>query len=258
VKASSLASRAGFDAVDVKACHGYLLNELLASFTRGGKYGGESLENRSRFLLETISMIIEETDIAVTSRMSAYDGVLHPYGFGVLKDHSEGLPDFDASEPINVIREMLGRGVELINISLGNPYICPFVSRPFSTTEMGGGTEHPIRGVERHFKVVEELKHAVPEMTFVGSGYSWLRNFSLNAAAHNIQSGSVDVAGWGRLAIANPGFPIEAYRLGSISTEKVCIACSSCIKLLRSEKRVGCVVHDDKARARYLHLLHSS
>lgn len=255
VKASLLASRAGFDAVDVKACHGYLLNELLASFTREGEYGGKAFENRSRFILDTISEIVDETDIAVTSRMSAYDGVLYPYGFGVSKYQSEGLPDFEASEPIKLIWEMLGRGVEFINISLGNPYFCPFVSRPFSTAEMGGGIEHPIRGVERHFKVVEELKHAVPEMVFIGSGYSWLCNYSLNAAAYNIQNGSVDMAGWGRLAIANPGFPLEAYRRGSISSEKVCIACSACIKLLRSERRVGCVVHDEKAKARHSQLV---
>jgi 2,4-dienoyl-CoA reductase-like NADH-dependent reductase (Old Yellow Enzyme family) len=251
VEASSLAFRAGFDAVDVKACHGYLLNELLASFTREGRYGGEALENRSRFLLETISDVIDKTDIAVTSRMSAYDGVSYPYGFGVSRDHSEGLPDFDASEPIKVIKEMQREGMKLVNISIGNPYFCPFVSRPFATIEMGGGVEHPIRGVERHFKVVEELKQAVPKMIFIGSGYSWLRNYSLNAAAHNIRNGSVDVAGWGRLAIANPGFPLEAYRKGTISPKKVCTSCSSCIKLLRFETRVGCVVHDEKARRRF-------
>jgi len=251
VKAASLAVRAGFDAVDVKACHGYLLNELLASFTREGRHGGEAFENRSRFLLETISDIVDETDIAVTSRMSAYDGVPYPYGFGVSREHSDGLPGFNASEPIKVLREMQREGVKLVNISIGNPYICPFVSRPFAAAGVGGGNEHPIKGVERHFKVVEELKQAVPKMIFVGSGYSWLRNYSLNAAAYNINSGSVDVAGWGRLAIANSGFPLEAYRKGEISPKKVCTSCSACIELLRSETRVGCVVHDEKASHRY-------
>ncbi|MFP3951795.1 MAG: hypothetical protein ACLFVP_06645 [Candidatus Bathyarchaeia archaeon] len=251
VEASLLAYRAGFDAVDVKACHGYLLNELLASFNREGRYGGESLENRSRFLMETIRAIMDDIDIAVTSRMSAYDGVPYPYGFGVSRQNAEGLPDFDPSEPIKVIREMLRTGVELINISMGNPYICPFVSRPFATKEMSDGVEHPIKGVERHFRVVEELKGAVPGMRFIGSGYSWLRNYSLNAAAYNIGRGAVDLAGWGRLAIANPGFPSEAYNKGTISPKKVCMACSACIKLLRSERRVGCVVHDERARYRF-------
>jgi len=251
IMASSLAHEAGFDAVDVKACHGYLLNELLASFTREGRYGGESFDNRSRFLMETIVAIQDGIDIAVTSRLSAYDGIPYPYGFGVSKEEHNGLPDFDPSEPIELIEQMLREGVELINISMGNPYVCPFVSRPFATKEMSGGVEYPIRGVERHFNIVEEVKQAVPEMRFIGSGYSWLRNYSLNAAAYNIERGAVDVAGWGRLAIANPRFPLEAYKKGSISPKKVCMACSACIKLLRSEERVGCVVHDDRARKRF-------
>lgn len=45
VVAAALAARAGFDGVDIKACHRYLVSELLASFTREhGKYGG-SFEN---------------------------------------------------------------------------------------------------------------------------------------------------------------------------------------------------------------------
>ena len=48
-----LAKEAGFDGVDIKACHRYLMNELLASHTREGRYGG-SYENRSRLLLTVI------------------------------------------------------------------------------------------------------------------------------------------------------------------------------------------------------------
>ena len=50
VEAAQIAYQCGFDAVDVKACHGYLLHELLFSHTRkNSKYGG-SFENRTRFL----------------------------------------------------------------------------------------------------------------------------------------------------------------------------------------------------------------
>ena len=145
---------------------------------------------------------------------------------------------------------MLRRGVKLVNISIGNPYFCPYVSRPFATAEMGGGIEHPINSVKRHLMVVEELKQAVPKMIFIGSGYSWPKSQSLNAAAFNIHRGLVDIVGWGRLAIANPMFPLEAYRNGVLSSKKVCTACSACIKLLRAEERVGCVVHDKKANLR--------
>ncbi|MFT4843733.1 MAG: NADPH2 dehydrogenase, partial [Candidatus Azotimanducaceae bacterium] len=41
VKAAKLAQNAGFDFVDVKTCHGYLLHELLAARGREGIYGGD-------------------------------------------------------------------------------------------------------------------------------------------------------------------------------------------------------------------------
>jgi 2,4-dienoyl-CoA reductase-like NADH-dependent reductase (Old Yellow Enzyme family) len=254
VEASALAQMAGFDGVDVKACHGYLLNELLAAYTREGDYGGESLMDRGRFLLETMARVKEETDMEVTSRLSAYDGLPYPYGFGGTRNGGDGLPGFDPGEPVRLLREMRLLGVDLVNISMGNPYVSPFVSRPFATEEMGGGVEHPLKGVERHFKVVETLKERVPGLSFVGSGYSWLRGYGFNAAAHNLTEGDVDVAGWGRLAIAHPGFPLEGHREGCIPPEKACVACSGCIRLLRSERRVGCVVHDPEARERLTQL----
>ena len=49
VAAAHLAAEVGFQFVDVKACHGYLLHEFLSARTRPGKYGGD-LAGRSRLL----------------------------------------------------------------------------------------------------------------------------------------------------------------------------------------------------------------
>ena len=74
-EAALLAREAGFDAVDVKACHGYLLMELLSAYTRPGAYGG-SFENRRRLLLNTVraARAQEAKDFRVTARISIYDG----------------------------------------------------------------------------------------------------------------------------------------------------------------------------------------
>src|SRR5690606_27993756 len=40
VKAAVLAHELGFDFVDIKHCHGYLLHEFLGAHTRPGPYGG--------------------------------------------------------------------------------------------------------------------------------------------------------------------------------------------------------------------------
>src|SRR5690554_6668600 len=55
-EAARLACRAGFDGVDIKACHRYLLSELLAAKERTGKYGG-SYEKRTGLLKEIVRLV---------------------------------------------------------------------------------------------------------------------------------------------------------------------------------------------------------
>lgn len=49
-QAAVLCREAGFDAADIKSCHGYLLAELASAYTRPGPYGG-SFENRFRLFI---------------------------------------------------------------------------------------------------------------------------------------------------------------------------------------------------------------
>jgi NADPH2 dehydrogenase len=59
VVAAGRAQEAGFDFVDVKHCHGYLLHELLTGVDRPGRYGGD-FEGRTRFLREVVAGIRSE------------------------------------------------------------------------------------------------------------------------------------------------------------------------------------------------------
>src|SRR5438552_14626631 len=59
VAAARLARRIGFDFVDVKQCHRYLLSELLAARTRPGPFGG-SLENRTRLARDILTALRAE------------------------------------------------------------------------------------------------------------------------------------------------------------------------------------------------------
>jgi hypothetical protein len=84
VELARLAQEAGFDFVDVKACHGYLMHELLAARTRPGRYGGD-LEGRSRLLLETIDAIRAACPgLGIGVRLSAGDVI--PFGARNPKD----------------------------------------------------------------------------------------------------------------------------------------------------------------------------
>lgn len=255
VDAASMAFDAGFDAVDVKSCHGYLLNDLLSAFMREGKFGGERLENRSRFILETVAEIRKETRVSVTIRLSVYDGISRPYGFGTSsipgaeESKYERLADFDPTEPVMLIRELKKIGVDFVNISMGNPYFSQFLTRPFDVKMPGqrDSPEHPMKYVARHFEIVKTMRREVPNMAFVGSGYSWLRQYGINAAAYNVATSRTDVAGWGRLAFAFPDFPKIAFLTGALPSSRVCITCSGCSRLLRAGFQAGCVVQNPGA-----------
>jgi 2,4-dienoyl-CoA reductase-like NADH-dependent reductase (Old Yellow Enzyme family) len=82
VEAARLARDAGFQFVDVKACHGYLGHELLGARNRAGAYGG-SLEHRTRFMrhiIEGIRANVPGLNVAV--RVSAFDTVAYRKGAG--------------------------------------------------------------------------------------------------------------------------------------------------------------------------------
>lgn len=86
--AARLAWECGFDAVDIKSCHRYLLSELLAAHTRPGRYGG-SFEQRTSLLLTIVRLLRAELpQMQVAVRLSLYDGHPYPWGWGV--DRSRG------------------------------------------------------------------------------------------------------------------------------------------------------------------------
>jgi len=88
-EAALLCRQAGFDAVDIKSCHGYLLAELSSAYTREGEYGG-SFENRFRLHLNAVknAKLAETKDFLVTMRLGIHDGFAYPYGFGMAEDGS--------------------------------------------------------------------------------------------------------------------------------------------------------------------------
>lgn len=242
INASILAQKAGFDGVDIKACHRYLNSELLSAYEREGKYGG-SFENRTRLLRESILGAIDVTDskFIVTSRMNVYDGFPYPYGFGVRENAGT---DMDLSEPIRLIEILHSYGVELLNITMGNPYFNPHVNRPFAK---GGYTheEHPLEGVSRMLKGISEIKYAVPDMKIISSAMSFLGVASPFVAAGYIEQGGFDIAGFGRTVFAYPDFANDIIKTGQLSKDKICICCSKCTEIMRTKGGTpGCVIRD--------------
>lgn len=250
VESAKLAYAAGFDAVDIKACHGYLVNDLLASFTRTNSKYGESFSNRTRFLLETVQKIHSEIpDIVLSVRLNIYDGLGHPYGFGMASD---GSLDVDLKEPTLLTQRLAESGCSLFNLTLGNPYKKPFLGRPFdrSVALSAVPNEHPLNGVGRLLQLTGQIQKSFPNIPCVGTGYSWLRQYFPHIGAAAVKRGDVSLVGLGRSSFAYPDAPKDLMEKGLLNRKKVCVTCSCCSELIRAGKPTGCVIRDKTVYAK--------
>lgn len=243
-KAALLAKKAGFDAVDIKSCHGYLLAELLSAYDRPGQYGG-NYENRTRLLKNGIkaAKVWEDENFQVTCRLGIYDGYEYPWGFGV--SEGSGLKP-DLKEPIRLVKELYGNcGIQMMNLTMGNPYATTHVTRPFDMVKYEP-EEHPFTGIGRMIAGIGEVKKAVPEMVIFGSAPTYLRQFADLYTAGAVEEGFCDGMLFGRMAFADPDYANEIIKNGRIDPKRVCMTCGKCGDLIRAHKPTGCVIRDPK------------
>lgn len=241
-QAAKLAQQAGFDGVDIKACHRYLDSELLSAYERPGRYGG-SFENRTRLLREGVQNAKANVtgDFAVTSRLNIYDGFPYPYGFGVSPN---GGLNPDLSEPlrlVGILHEELG--MDLIDLTIGNPYVNPHVNRP-ADWQPYNLPEEPLVGVARMLDCIHTIQKAYPKLNIIGSGLTYLRQFAPLMAAGAIEQGYFTIAGFGRMSFAYPQFAKEILAGRELDSRQCCIACGKCTQLMRMGSTAGCVVRD--------------
>lgn len=242
-KAASLALEAGFDGMDVKCCHGYLFNELLSAFRREGSYGG-CLENRTRLYFDCIDAVKNAVgDKAfVTTRLNACDCFPYGYGFGV----SEG-DVIDLSETKQIIEKLREKGIEFINLTIGNPYLIPHINRPYSVKSPEDGRI----GMKRVYDVTKEITASFPDIYFAVSALSYEGENAVNYAEELISSGVGDFAGFGRMTFAYPTFYKDYLEAGVLNKNKVCIKCSKCSELMRAGTVSGCVIRDSEVYMPY-------
>lgn len=237
-----LAEQAGFDGIDIKCCHRYLLNEFLSAYRRPGLYGG-SFENRTRLLRNSVASAQAEVSSRcfVTCRLNIYDGFPYPYGYGVGTD---GSVQPQLEEPIDLVGILHKQmGMNLINMTLGNPYVNPHVNRPYDRGPYEP-QEHPLEGVARMFSCIGRVSAPYPDLTVVSSGHSYLRHLSPLAAAGVVEDKIASVAGFGREALAYPDFANDILHTGGLDAKKCCVSCGKCSQLMRMNQVAGCAVRD--------------
>ncbi len=267
VDAAVIARDIGFDFVDIKQCHTYLLNELLAARSRSGAYGG-SFENRTRLVRNVFAKIRARvgTGLLLATRINLYDGL--PFG---AEAGGEGAPAAvdrpyldawgvdpddpsraDVSEPLRLIADLRELGLALVNVTAGSPYFNPHIGRPFDRPPVDGylSPEHPLAGVERHLRLTAAVQRANPGLPVIGTGYSWLRHYALNVAEASIAAGDTTMVGLGRGALAYPDFAADALEHGRMERDRACIGVSYCTALMRAKHNdmgqyaTGCVPRD--------------
>lgn len=245
VEAARLAVEAGFDGVDVKSCHGYLFQELLSAYEREGRYGG-SFENRTRLYLDCVRAVKAAipADMLLTTRLSVVDMVPKPYGFGTTEDN-----EVDLREPDRLIALLQEAGVQLLNVTLGNPYYNPHVNRPY---RKGAYTppEPPEAGLARFLTIEKHIKDTFPTLPVVGSGLSYYRDDLMEQSERQIADGVCDLVGYGRMWLAYPGF-YRDFLDGRFEAKKCCLSCSKCTELMRAKQVSGCAVFEPYYRELY-------
>lgn len=261
VHAATLAQRAGFAFVDIKHCHGYLGHEFLSAVDRPGRYGG-SLENRTRFLREIVAGIrAEAPGLAIGVRISAvdwlpyrpgpdgrgepepFDDARYRYAFG---GDGTGL-GIDLTEPQALLDLLASLGIHLVCISVGSPYYNPHFQRPalFPPSDGYLPPEDPLVGVARQIAITARLKRHRPDLTIVGSGYSYLQEWLPQIGQAAVREGHTDFVGLGRMVLTYPELPADVLAARPLERKRICRTFSDCTTAPRNGLPSGCYPLDE-------------
>lgn len=270
VQAARIAQEVGFDFVDIKHCHGYLLHEFLGAYTRPGRYGGD-FEGRTRLLKETVAAVKSACpSLLIGVRLSAFDlvpfrpdpaGVRdgrlgrgipeafdeylpYRYGFGV---NTDDPTTYDLTETKRLLALMKEIGVAIVNLTAASPYYNPHLQRPalFPPSDGYQPPEDPLVGVARQAAVARELKRHVPDMPMVGSGLSYLQDFLPQVGQGLIREGWLDFVGMGRMTLAYPHLPDDTLSGRGIQRRLLCRTFSDCTTAPRNGMVSGCYPLDE-------------
>lgn len=259
VRAAKLAHGAGFDFVDVKSCHGYLLHELLGARGRDGSYGGD-FAGRTRLFERIVAGIRRECPgLHVGVRLSLADvlpfekdpdagdatgrgmacELPYVHGFGV---DQQQPTQFDFEEPLRLLKRYEELGIELVNVTLGSPYYNPHLQRPAAYPPSDGyqPPADPLQFVKVHLDSVRMAKRHAPKLKFVGTAYTYLQEWLANVAQYEVRNGHTDFVGLGRMLLSYPDLPRDVVAGNAVQRKRICRTFSDCTTGPRNGMISGC------------------
>jgi dimethylamine/trimethylamine dehydrogenase len=209
VDAALRARDTGFDIVYVYGAHGYLLTQFFSPRTnlRSDGYGG-SLANRARFWLETLEALRSAvgSDCAIATRIPVHG--------------RDGLPGIEIAEMVQFV-ELASDLVDLFDVNVG------------SWPEDSGTSRYYSEGHQREW--TDQVRTATPK-PIVGVG----RYTSPDLMADVVRSGSLDIIGAARPAIADPFLPGKIAE-GRLDEIRECTGSNVCIAREEVFNHVGCI-----------------
>ena len=229
-----LAAMAGADGVDIKACHGYLLGEMLRpANTREDGYGNDAM-GRTRILREIFQKASRDyPQLILGSRISIYEGIRGGCGTDGPDELIENTVDM--MDSIALCKES---GAHYINVSAGIPAVTPHVTRPVKSNSFF---------LYYHFRYQKLVKEQFPGLTVIGSAYSSAREEGPMLAGENLGKNYVDLVGFGRQNLADPLTPRKIMN-GNADQVNYCTLCGGCSRLLKKHDPVHCIVYDNEDR----------
>lgn len=214
--------RAGFDAVELHAGHGYLLSSFLSPAVnkRTDRYGG-SLENRARLMVEVITAIRAAVgdSLPIIVRLDACE---YRVAGGITVD------DFIAAGKLAA-----AAGACAIDVSA------------YSNTGSGQGfTEAPIAHLEGSYRPFAERAKREIKLPIIAVG-----RIEIDTAERDIAAGRYDLLGLGRKIIADDQLPNKIVE-GRVSELRPCIYCYICVSQIFVNAPLCCAVNTNVGRER--------
>ncbi|MGF6726501.1 2,4-dienoyl-CoA reductase-like NADH-dependent reductase (Old Yellow Enzyme family) [Paraburkholderia sp. GAS41] len=180
VAAAKRAREAGFEWLELHFAHGYLAQSFFSTHSnqRDDAYGG-SLENRSRFLLETLAAVrkVWPEHLPLTAR------------FGVIE--YDGRDEETLAESIELVKNLKREGLDMLSVSVG--FSTPTADIPWAPAFLAPIAERVRK--EAGLPVASAWGIDTPEL-----------------ADRAISNGHLDLVMVGRAHLADPHWPYHAAR----------------------------------------------
>jgi NADH:flavin oxidoreductases, Old Yellow Enzyme family len=214
VDAAERLQKAGVDAVELHASHGYLIQQFLSPFTnkRTDEYGG-SLENRMRFLMEIIA--------GIRARCGDYPIIVRLTADECYKYIGREGTGYDLTEGVEMAKRLETAGIDAIDVSSAGYDTFNYWLEPTSFDL--GWRKYMAAAIKKEVKIPVIAANLIR---------------SPEQAEAQLQEGIQDFVALGRPHIADPHF-VEKCEAGHPEDIKRCICCLYCIQSMQDNAFLG-------------------